>query len=233
MILYLLRHGETDWNVTNRLQGTLDVPLNEKGRRLARLTGEGMKEIPFTAAFASELSRSYETAGLILQHNASYRENARDFLDGLKEAEKARAVETCGVSVLRDERLHEIDLGPWTGRFAPELPGKGLMDYWEDPEGTHFPEGLENANALLLRAEAFLKDVLARPELRDRTVLVVTHGGFLRALLRILTGGEEFGSVLFRNCETAIFELDEKGSIVSVRKELFYDPELALQGESY
>ena len=48
MKLYLIRHGETDWNTVKRLQGATDIPLNENGEALAKATCEGMKDIDFT-----------------------------------------------------------------------------------------------------------------------------------------------------------------------------------------
>ena len=53
MKLYILRHGETDWNKNKLLQGKSDVPLNDKGRELAKASAEGMKDIPFDLVFTS------------------------------------------------------------------------------------------------------------------------------------------------------------------------------------
>lgn len=233
MKLYLLRHGETNWNTIRRLQGTLDVPLNEKGRALAELSGQNMKDIPFSAAFASTLSRAYETAGLILQYNDYFKEQTPAYLAELSEEKKAGLVEIKGCSVLRDARLREMELGSWEGWIAPKVPGRGLSDYWEDRSNSGFPEGMECADDLLIRAKDFLDDVTHRPELQDRHVLAVTHGGFLRALLNVLTGGTVFGAQLFRNCEVAVAEIDREGNLVSIDKQLYYDPELAFKGETY
>ena len=46
MKLYIIRHGETEWNVKRRFQGRSDIPLNEEGRRLARITAEALEDIP-------------------------------------------------------------------------------------------------------------------------------------------------------------------------------------------
>ena len=59
MDIYVIRHGETDWNAQRKLQGQEDIPLNEKGRRLAAVTAEAMKDIPFAAAYSRE--RFWET----------------------------------------------------------------------------------------------------------------------------------------------------------------------------
>ena len=66
MKLYIVRHGETDWNKARRVQGFSDIPLNEYGRHLARETAEGMKDIPFDLDYTSPLVRSRETAENIL-----------------------------------------------------------------------------------------------------------------------------------------------------------------------
>ena len=66
MNIYIIRHGETDWNAQRKLQGQADVPLNEKGRRLAALTAEAMKDISFAEAYSSPLVRAMETAKTIL-----------------------------------------------------------------------------------------------------------------------------------------------------------------------
>ena len=71
MKIYVIRHGETDWNVERRLQGQADIPLNDFGRKLAVLTGEGMRGIKFDACISSPLSRAYETARLVLDNSGN------------------------------------------------------------------------------------------------------------------------------------------------------------------
>lgn len=60
--MYIVRHGETDWNRMRRIQGQLDVPLNETGFKQAVLVGEALKGIPFTRAFSSDLQRASKVA---------------------------------------------------------------------------------------------------------------------------------------------------------------------------
>ena len=67
MKLYLVRHGETDWNKVKRIQGQVDIPLNQFGKRLAEETAEGLRDIPFDLCISSPLSRAHETARIILE----------------------------------------------------------------------------------------------------------------------------------------------------------------------
>ena len=62
MVLYVVRHGETDWNKVKRVQGHTDIPLNEYGRHLARETAKGLKETRIDLAITSPLIRAKETA---------------------------------------------------------------------------------------------------------------------------------------------------------------------------
>ena len=67
MKLYIIRHGETEWNVQKRLQGVSDTNLNEKGIEMAKQTAEALKEIPFACCFTSPLKRAKDTAMYILR----------------------------------------------------------------------------------------------------------------------------------------------------------------------
>ncbi|MCB1223613.1 MAG: histidine phosphatase family protein, partial [Mesotoga sp.] len=67
MYIYFVRHGETEWNNSNRWQGRSDIPLSEKGRKQAEITGTFLKEhVPSVAAiYSSDLKRAKETAEII------------------------------------------------------------------------------------------------------------------------------------------------------------------------
>lgn len=70
MEIYLVRHGETDWNVQGRLQGREDIPLNRDGRNQAMACGVALSEAGFTAIYSSPLSRARETAEEIALYHA-------------------------------------------------------------------------------------------------------------------------------------------------------------------
>lgn len=94
MELYVIRHGETDWNVQQRLQGREDVPLNETGRAQAAECGRALSALIFSMIYTSPLSRARETAETIARW------------------------QDCGVTV--DPGLIERDYGRLSGLTLPE-----------------------------------------------------------------------------------------------------------------
>ena len=103
MKLYILRHGETQWNVQKRLQGASDTELNKKGIALAEKTGEALKEIPFYCCFTSPLKRAKDTAKLAL---------------GNRE-----------IPIYEDARIQEICFGEWEGENSSLLPQEMLYNF--------------------------------------------------------------------------------------------------------
>ena len=70
MRLYIIRHGETEWNKEKRMQGQRDIMLDQEGIRLAALTGKGMQDVPIDIAISSPLLRAKQTAQLVLANRA-------------------------------------------------------------------------------------------------------------------------------------------------------------------
>ncbi len=69
--IFLIRHGETDWNQTHRFQGRIDIPLNEEGKNQAHALALALKDEPLIAIFSSPLVRATETARLIKEYHPS------------------------------------------------------------------------------------------------------------------------------------------------------------------
>src|SRR5271167_231879 len=65
-LFYIVRHGQTDWNVEKRIQGCTDIPLNDRGREQAFELGKKLKDVDFAFCFSSDLQRAAETARIIL-----------------------------------------------------------------------------------------------------------------------------------------------------------------------
>lgn len=158
-VWHLVRHGETQWNAEQRVQGQTDVPLNETGRRQAALTGRRLARVRFRAIYASDMSRARETAEII-----------------------AAASESGPRDVVFDARLREVAFGELEGMTWAEIEarGSGLRVRQDQRDLDYRPEGGESYRELLDRLGAFAAALEERHPNDD--VLVVGHGAALRAL---------------------------------------------------
>ena len=154
--LYLIRHGETDWNRDSRYQGQRDIPLNETGQLQAHRNGEVLKGLRDQIAEAdfvsSPLSRAIETMKILRCEM------------GLKPSH-----------FRIDPQLLELHYGHWEGHLATELPQTdpvGVAEKIKDPFGWR-PEGGESYADLSVRISSWLTTV-------TRDTVAVTHGGVSR-----------------------------------------------------
>lgn len=162
--LYLVRHGETDWNREQRLQGTLDVPLNSAGLAQARRLVDHFVRIPVVCVVSSPLARASATAVIV--------------------------AEACGCAHTTDARLREIDHGTWSGRTLADL-GQCFPSLVKDeqllPEALDVSRG-ESLFAVYRRASEALGDLL--DACGGQSVVVVGHGVTLAAMWCAATGLE-------------------------------------------
>ena len=156
----LVRHGETQWNAEQRVQGQTDVPLNETGREQAALTGKRLARVRFRAIYSSDMSRARETAGIIAAASAS-----------------------APPDVVLDARLREVAFGELEGMTWAEIEarGSGLHVRQDQRDLDYRPEGGESYRELLDRLGDFAAALEERHPAAD--VLVVGHGAALRALV--------------------------------------------------
>jgi broad specificity phosphatase PhoE len=134
--LWLIRHGETDWNVEGRIQGFADRPLNDKGRRQAELLAARLDQTPFDAVYASDLDRASATA---------------------------RTALPCA-EVRLDPRLRELSYGIFEGKTWTNLDADeaAAARHWsEDRFGRRIPGG-ESYGDLMARIAAFRADLPER-----------------------------------------------------------------------
>lgn len=163
-LVYIVRHGQTDWNVEERLQGQADIDLNAKGRSEATGNGRRLAELisdPQDFDFvASPMIRTRHTMELVRQ-----------------------AMELPAQGYSTDPRLMEMNFGDWQGYTIAEVekryPGSTrgrVLDKWDfRPPG----DAAESYQMLLERVRPFFR------ALEHRTVCV-THGGVIRALFRLV-----------------------------------------------
>jgi broad specificity phosphatase PhoE len=164
--LYLIRHGETDWNRDQRYQGQRDIPLNETGRQQALANGRTLKRLMPDIAGAdfvsSPLSRAVDTMQLM---RGEMRLLPTDF--------------RC------DPQLLELNYGHWEGELASELARSdpiGVAAKAADPFGWR-PRGGESYADLMTRIVAWLTAL-------DRDTIAVTHGGVSRVARGAILGLE-------------------------------------------
>lgn len=181
MNIYLTRHGETRYNKQKLMQGLTDEPLNETGRKQALSKAHLLKDIVFDAVYVSPLIRTKETASLITSKDLN--------------------------ELITDKRLIETDFGKY--ELKPYyLLGPKMTLYWMFPElFKHSPDTVEDKSSMIKRAESFLKEL----EEKDyKNVLIVCHGGIIRALTGYLEDREN--GLKWRpkpkNAEIRVYETD-------------------------
>ncbi|WP_424952409.1 histidine phosphatase family protein [Deinococcus sp.] len=162
---WVVRHGESTWNILGRYQGQADVPLSQEGRLQAAMLAERLTGLPFAAVYSSDLSRALETARIVSERLLG-----------------APAVQL-------DAGLREIDVGLLSGKDAPQLRLEHA-DYLEalraDPWTTKRPGG-ESMQDLYARAGTSFQAM--RECHPGQRVLVFTHGGVVRVAVGLALGG--------------------------------------------
>ncbi len=176
--LYLVRHGETDWNAEGRLLSFTDVPLNARGVEQATALAQALAQVRWHAAVSSPLLRARATADLILAGQV-------------------------GAPTLEiDEGLRELDFGPYEGWSEARLEADPVAAT-RRRHGGQLP-GVEAEDDVAERARSFL----AAHEDTEGATLVVGHGRMLRILIATALGlAPSFArSLRMRNCRPAILE---------------------------
>ena len=156
--LYIVRHGETEWNKIGRYQGITNVPLNENGIAQAKACGNALKDIHFDRILSSDLSRALVTA---------------ETIRGNRQLE-----------IKTDERLREINFGDWEKLLFTEIEERwpGLINQmYRRPDIVKVPNG-ESFQEVQDRAWSAISDFLNENN-EDETILITCHGGTIRTIL--------------------------------------------------
>ena len=177
----LVRHGETAWNSDNRIQGSVDIPLSDKGRMQAESLACYMDENGFTfdLTFCSDLKRSRNTAEILCER--------------LKLAPP-----------VADPLLREINCGRWESRAIEDLKSHegDLYFKWLDDAAFRVPEG-ERILDVRARVEEFFRQRAGVLQ-EARRVLVVGHGILNRMVLAVLMGLDSQAARYFSQENTAL-----------------------------
>ncbi len=147
--VYVVRHGQTAWNLEEVFRGRMDIPLDETGKKEVHLAGEAIKDETLHAIYSSPLSRSMETA-----------ENIAKFHN---------------IEVTPLEAIIDISYGEWEGVSLAEVQKKypDLYDLWlKAPHKVAFPKG-ESLEAVRVRTMGAIENLLEKH--RNENIALVAH----------------------------------------------------------
>ncbi|WP_105735860.1 2,3-diphosphoglycerate-dependent phosphoglycerate mutase GpmB [Cronobacter dublinensis] len=189
--VYLVRHGETQWNAERRIQGQSDSPLTEKGEHQAMQVAQRAKALGITHIISSDLGRTRRTAEIIAQG--------------------------CGCDVILDARLRELDMGILERRHLDTLTDE--EEGWRrqlvngTPDG-RIPQG-ESMQEVSYRMHGALNACLELPE--GSRPLLVSHGMALGCLVSTILGLPAYAErrLRLRNCSISRVDYQESPWLAS------------------
>ena len=178
-MLYIMRHGRTDWNDQHKMQGRTDIPLNDCGREMAEKAREEYKDVNFDICYCSPLSRARETAEILLK--------GRD------------------IPIIYDDRLLEMSFGIYEGTpNSYKIPGCPINVLFQTPEKYTVPvEGGESFDELFARTGDFLRNTAVPLVNEGKDVLIIGHGAMNSSIVCQVMGLpiEKFWSQGIENCK--------------------------------
>jgi len=179
MKLILIRHGKTEWNTLNRAAGQVDISLNDIGREQARETKEKLKDIRIDLIICSPLARAKETASIINEDR--------------------------NIPIIIDERVIERNLGVYEGMQNSEDIFNEIRYYTKNVP----VENGEDCQTYTKRVFDFLDDVIKQYKGKYETILICSHGFFLRSANWYFNGVpiEPEEIVRIKNCQVDIYEV--------------------------
>ena len=178
-MLYIMRHGKTEWNALHKIQGRTDIPLNEEGRLMAEKACEEYKDLHIDVCYCSPLIRAVETAQIVLKNRK--------------------------IPIIKDERLMEMSFGDYEGiENSFSIPDCPINILFQKPGEYHESiGGAETWEELFARTGAFLKEVID-PQLQEgKDILIVGHGAMNASIICQVKGMpiEEFWSAGLEQCK--------------------------------
>ncbi len=190
MRLYIVRHGETQWNAESRAQGSMNVQLTENGINQARSLANRIQHYPIDVIYSSDLDRAYETAKII----------------GKKI--------NLEVNILNE--LREMSFGKWEGLTMAEIQQKYRDHYivWRStPHQAKIPDG-EKLLDVQTRSLKAVHQLLKRH--KDQNILIVSHGVTIKSMILGLMDIElsNFYKIKQDNACLNIIEFREYGPVI-------------------
>ena len=202
MELFLIRHGQTDYNAQRRWQGRVDVPLNITGREQAVKIREllRLETIRLAKIYTSPLVRATETADIISNHVTP---------------------------IFIDERLVEINLGDYDGRYEDDISQEiGKRDYenWRSRNFTLPAPGGESIADVMVRAKDFLGEIAKSKS--NEQLGIVAHQGVLIALKSVISGQSKLTALddyKQMNSEVDVWDVAAKKRLRTIEIQQIFD----------
>lgn len=161
-IIYLVRHGQTEWNVEHKMQGHQNSPLTDLGVKQAEWLGESIQDEPIDIIYSSSSPRAHKTAELIRGN--------RD------------------IEIIDTDDFKEISLGIWEGKSQEEVKGncpEQFHYFWNDPENFHV-QGSESFRDVFNRAIRYVQQIINNHE--GHSILIVTHTVVVKLIMSYFEG---------------------------------------------
>lgn len=174
-MIYIIRHGQTGMNQRHVLQGRSDPALNGAGIAQARRAAAGLSAVSFDRVFSSPLTRAVQTARIVAP----------------------------GIAPVIDDRLIEMDYGPYEGADLHHLPPE-ILAFFGDFVHVPAPDGMEQLASVVERAGAFLEEIGGL----GGNILISTHAIAMKGILEYLTPGSNgaYWSRYIGNCAVYVAE---------------------------
>ncbi|SCG83355.1 phosphoglycerate mutase [Proteiniborus sp. DW1] len=190
--LFLVRHGESEWNILSKIQGQSNTNLTDLGREQARKVAERLCKEKIDIIFSSDLSRAFDTAKII--------------------------GDKLGLEVNTFEELREIKFGVWEGLTTQEILDKYSKEHtiWmTEPHNLKLPE----AESLIDLQERLLKIVnILLKNNKDKNILIVSHGASIKALILGILGIDisYYNKLTIGNTSLSIIEFRDYSPVLRV-----------------
>lgn len=188
--IYIVRHGQTEWNLLGKTQGHGNSDLTPKGIEQAELLADSMTKYPIDYIYSSDLGRAYQTSEII----------------GNK----------LNIEVERTEALREMNFGTWEGRIIKDIIEEDpeLYKMWRnEPHLAKIPQG-ETLSQIKERTDAFIKEINEKYD--GKHIVLVTHSLCARIMLLSFLDSDVKNIYRINQANTAlnIIELRDYGPVV-------------------
>ena len=188
--IYIVRHGQTEWNLLGKTQGHGNSDLTPKGIEQAELLADSMTKYPIDYIYSSDLGRAYQTAEIIWNK--------------------------LSIEVEKTEALREMNFGTWEGRIIKDIIEEDpeLYKMWRnEPHLAKIPQG-ETLSQIKERTDAFIKEINEKYD--GKHIVLVTHSLCARIMLLSFLDSDVKNIYRINQANTAlnIIELRDYGPVV-------------------